>query len=211
MTGASVVDRAPVVHRRPAGPLAWWLLRRRRGAIARQLPAAIETLAAEIGRGAGLLPALQTVAARSRPPLAQALAPLLAVEPGAAALDQALFALRDRIGGEDLAALVHMVLVAARYRSAPAAPFLRLARRLRLRQAADAKVGNLLQRARRRTRLTAATLLAATLIPILWRPAATLVLLRQPAGCLLVLIPVLLAGCGALLLERGVRIRGREA
>lgn len=204
-------DQAAFPCPRPFSRRGSWLPGWQRRQIARQLPAAIETLAVELGRGAGLVPALQTMALRSRPPLRAALAPLLAVAPGATSLEPALFGMRERSGGEELAVLVHAVLVASRCAAPRSAPFLRLARRLRARQAGDSQVRNLLRRARWRARLAQAMLLGALAIPICWRPVASLALLRHPAGWLLLALPAALACRGVLLLERAARIDGSEA
>lgn len=132
---------------------AWWPQggwRLRRPAIAGQLPEAIEIAACELGRGAGLLPALRCMAERARPPLRAVLAPLREVEHVGAPLERTLRTLQERSGSAELALLAHTVAIAAQAASPPQALLLRLARRLRRRHAVERRHVALRRAARRR-------------------------------------------------------------
>ncbi|MFO1399876.1 MAG: hypothetical protein U1F06_00400 [Steroidobacteraceae bacterium] len=151
MSWTSLVDARA---RPPGKPRGGW--RPGSQAISGQLPDAIEIAAGELGRGAGLLPALRYMAEHARPPLLTALAPLRDVERIGAPLERSLRALQERSGCAELALLAHTVAIAAQAASPPRALLLRLARRLRRRHAAERRRAALLRAARRRAWLLAA-------------------------------------------------------
>ena len=204
---------APVHPRRrwrPTLHAGRWARLRQRRELARQLPAAVESLAAALGAGAGLLPALQAMALRARGPLAATLAPLLEVQSEGPALDQALLALRDRAGGVELTLLAHAVALAGGCAEPRAAVFRRLARRLRARDESELKFAALRTRARCWA-VAAAALPLATLAWLLQlEPAAVRTLLAQPHGWYLLVLSALLVLQGLALLARAVRIDDPE-
>jgi Flp pilus assembly protein TadB len=187
-----------------------WLRARQRRELARQLPAAIESIAVALSEGAALLPAVQAMALRAQGPLAATLAPLLEVQSGGPALEQALLALRERIGGAELTLLAHVVAVAERSAQPQSAAFRRLARRLRARCDAERRVAALVARARWLTGAVGVLSLAALTWLLHLDPVAARTLLARPIGWSLLALLALLVFHGLVLLSRAVRLDDEE-
>ena len=205
MNASITVDARPGRRWRRLAAGGPWLRARRRRELARQLPAAIECIAVALSEGAGLLPAVQTMALRARGPLATTLAPLLEVAGEGSALEQAMLSLRDRVGGAELTLLAHAVAVAARCAQPRSVVFRRLARRLRARNDAELRLAALRARARCWAGAAAALPLGALAWLLQLDPAALRVLLAQPLGWLLLMLPALLVLRGVALLVRVMR------
>ena len=182
---------------------AGWRLRRPH--TARHLPEALEVAAVELGRGAGLLPALRCMAERARPPLDTLLAPLREVGPGAAPLEHVLRSLCRQSASPELVLLAHTVALVPFAGSPPQAMFLRLARRLRRRQAAEQRRRRSSRPARWRAALLAPGIAGLPFLPLCLRPAATRAWLATPGGRILVIAGLLCAGAGAAWLLRAAR------
>jgi Flp pilus assembly protein TadB len=210
MHASTNVDSGDRCARRPGAAGGRWLRARQRRQLARQLPAAVESIAAALDDGEGLLPAVQSVALRARGPLAVALAPLLEIPGGGAALEQALLALRARIGGAELTLLAHAVAVAGRSAQPRSVAFRRLARRLCARRIAEHKVAALVARVRWLSAAAGVLPLAALAWQLHLDPAAARTLLARPIGWTLLALLALLVLQGFRLLGRAVRVDDLE-
>ena len=189
-----------LMDRCAAGRGGGWRLRRR--AIARELPASIELAAAELSRGAGLLPALRYMAEQARPPLRGLLAPLRELESGGPALDRLLRELCERSASAELALLAHTVALVPQAVSTPQALLLRLARRLRLRQAGEQRCRALSRRARWRAWPLAAAMLCLPLLPSFLLPTEAVKWMSTPGGRAWLVAALVMAGGGAGLVLR---------
>jgi Flp pilus assembly protein TadB len=192
-----------LMDRCAAGRRGWWRLRR--WAIARELPLAIEVAAAELGCGAGLLPSLRCMAERAGPPLRVLFAPLRELESGGPALQRALHELCERTPSAELALLAHTLAIVPQAASTPRALLLRLARRLRLRQASDQRCRALLRRARWRARPLAVAMLCLPFLPLFLLPMEAAKWIATPGGRAWLVAAVVIAGGGARLVLRHVR------
>jgi Flp pilus assembly protein TadB len=206
---ASVESRDRCARRAHAADRCWLCARQRRE-LARQLPAVMESIAAALDDGEGLLSAVQAVALRARGPLAAALSPLLEVPGGGAALEQALLALRERIGGAELTLLAHAVAVAGQSAQPRSDVFRRLARRLRARRIAERKVATLVARVRWLSGAAGVLPLAALAWQLHLDPAAARTLLARPIGWALLALLALLVLQGFRLLGRAARLDDPE-
>jgi Flp pilus assembly protein TadB len=210
MHASKSVDSRDRCERRPGVAVGRWLRARQRRELAQQLPAAIESIAAALDDGEGLLPAVQAVALRAPGRVAAALAPLLEVPSGGVALEQALLALRERIGGAELTLLAHAVAVAGRSAQPRSEVFRRLARRLCARRIAEHKVAALVARVRWLSGAAGALPLAALAWQLHLDPVAARTLLARPIGWTLLALLALLVLQGLRLLGRAVRVDDPE-
>jgi Flp pilus assembly protein TadB len=176
-----------------------------RSAVLRQLPEAVEAAAVELAQGAALRSTLQRMAARAPAPLGMALQPLAAIEQDGLSLDRALVELQAHGRLAELALFAHSVALCSVAANSPHALMLRLARRLRLRQATERAAAILLRRARRQTWLPGLPLLALPFLPLCLRPGAARALLASGPGKAIAAVALLGTCCGLLVLVRSAR------
>jgi tight adherence protein B len=192
-----------------AGPvfLLRRLGRRRVGAIERQLPDVLATIASSLRVGHGLKQALQTVASEGSPPVSVELRRVLSEARLGRPLEEALVAMCERLGSEDLLYIATAVDVQTQVGGSLSGVFETVSVTVRERQQHRRRVRSITSTGRATATVMSLMPLGFLLLLLVVAPGYVTPFLSSHLGHVLMLASMVSIGIGAFLLSRIVSVK----
>jgi tight adherence protein B len=180
--------------------------RRRRTRLLAQLPDALDLMAASLRSGLSLVPAIEHLATHQPQPLGQEFLLVVRRQRLGRPLEEALDALRERVGGREVALFAAAVAVARELGGNLSDVLARLAATLREQQAIERKIIALTAQGKLQARIVGALPLVLLLVMNRMEPRPMHMLYTTPQGWAALALLALLETSGLWLLNRQARI-----
>jgi tight adherence protein B len=180
--------------------------RRRRARLLAQLPDALDLMAASLRSGLSLVPAIEHLATHQPQPLGQEFSLVVRRQRLGRPLDEALDALRERVGGREVALFAAAVAVARELGGNLSDVLARLAATVREQQAIERKIIALTAQGKLQARIVGALPLVLLLVMNRMEPRPMHMLYTTPQGWAALALLALLETSGLWLLNRQARI-----